>query len=174
MNAKKLCLSLWITPVVIGSTIAASMQASSAAPTNVACKSDTSTPRAIVTFSEQGKTQEIAILSFLPQYFSSQVALENCQKTAATLQTLYSTDKAKYLTAQKLNEQTVVCAVERRGMGCDRDSATVLFAIDGEVNPSQALYDMLGNEFKQAHPPSSRTVSRIYSDIQPRWLKWPW
>jgi hypothetical protein len=174
MNAKKFWLILWTMPIVVGSTIATSIQPSSATPAKIACKTNNNTPSAIATFSEQGKTKEIAILSFPEQYFSSQAALENCQKTATTLQALYSKGDAKYLTAEKLNEQTVICAVERRGMGCDRDSATVLFAIEGEANPSQALYDMLGNDFKQAQPPNPRTVSRIYSDIQPSWLRWPW
>jgi Circadian oscillating protein COP23 len=173
MNAKKFWLSLWTIPILVGNAVAASINPATATPANITCKTDNNTPRAIATFSEQGTSKEIAILSFPAQYFSSQSAIEHCQKTAATLQALYSKKSgAKYLTAQKLNARTVVCAVERRGMGCDRDSATVLFAIDTEADPSQALYDMLGDEFKQAHPPSPRTVSRIYSNIQPSW--WPW
>lgn len=173
MNTRKTRFLLWTTPVLVGSAIAASIQPATAAPANIACKTDSSTPKAIATISEQGKTKEVAILSFPEQYFSSQAALANCQKTATTLQALYSKKGgAQYLTAEKLDRQTVVCAVERRGMGCDRDSAKVLFAIEKEANPSQVLYDMLGDDFKQAQPPSSRTVSRIYSDIQPSW--WPW
>lgn len=172
MNARKFWLSLCTTPILVASAVTVSIQPSLAAPAKIACKTDTSTPSAIATFSEQGKTQEIAILSFLPQYFSSQAALENCQKTAASLQALYETDRAKYLTSQKLDQKTVVCAVERRGVDCNHYSAKVLFALDKEVNPSQALYDMLGDKFKQAQPPSARTVSRIYSDIKPSWWLW--
>jgi hypothetical protein len=137
----------------------------------VTCKTNTATPTVVASFSEQGSAKNLTILSFLPQYFSSQTAVQNCEKTAKTLQALYQQGHAKYLTNDKFNAQPVVCAVERRGIGCSHDSAQVLFSLDEKVNSSQALYQMLGTDFKQSQPPDSRTVGKMYSDIKPWW--WP-
>jgi hypothetical protein len=172
MNAKKSLVSLGSLPLLAFGAISAFPQPSSAATTNITCGTTASTPTVMATISDAGKQKNVAILSFLPQYFSEQSAVQNCQKTAETLKSLYSNGNTGYLTAEKLNRSSVVCAVERRGIGCDRDSARVLFTLDRAENPSQALYEMLGSDFKQSQPPSSRTVSRTYVDIEPRWWFW--
>jgi hypothetical protein len=56
-------------------------------------------------------------------------------------------------------------------MGCNHDRAQVLFALKATDNPAQALYDMLGNDFKPAKPLDARTVGRIYTATKPTW--WP-
>ena len=153
-------------------TTAAFTQPRTATPVNVACNKNVSTPTIIATVSDRGLSEEVTMLSFLPKYFSPQAAVENCQTTADILQALYSTNKANYLTSDILNEQPVICALERRGSRCDSYSAQVLFTLKQTAEPSQALYDMLGSNFKQSQLPDSRTVSRIYTDIKPRrW--WP-
>jgi hypothetical protein len=169
MNARKSWIPIWTAPIFAWSALAALTPPSNATTANIACNTNADTPTVMATISERGTAKNVSILSFLPQYFSPQAAVQKCQETANTLQALYNTGNAKYLTAEKLNGQTVVCAVERRGTGCDRYSAKVLFTLDRAANPSQALYDMLGSDFKQSQPPNSRTVSRIYSDIKPRW-----
>jgi hypothetical protein len=148
-------------------------QPSMADKVNVTCQADGSAPTIKASISEgsASKSEDISILSFLPQYFSLEDAVQNCQKTAQILQSLYSSGDANYLATDKLNAKPVVCAVGRRGIGCDHYSAEILFALDPTVNPSQALYEMLGSPFKQAQPPDIRTVSRIYTDIKPSW--WP-
>jgi hypothetical protein len=164
-------IKFWMIPILAGSAVLALVQPSTATPTNITCNSSTDTPKVIATISDRGRAKEIAILNFLPQYFSPTTAVQNCQETAKTLQTLYSSGNANFLTAEKLDRLPVVCSVERRGVGCNHYSAQVLFTLDRADNPSQALYDMLGSDFKGAQPPSPRTVSRIYSDIKPSWWR---
>jgi hypothetical protein len=133
---------------------------------SVTCKANNSVPAVIASFADQENARDLTILSFPSHYFSSQEALQNCENAAKTLQKLYQAGRANYLTNDKLNTQPVVCAVERRGIGCSHYSAQVLFTLNEKVNASQALYEMLGSDFKQTNPPDSRTVSRIYSDIK--------
>jgi hypothetical protein len=171
MKKKSACPTLWTVPLLALGGLGVLTQPSTASSANVVCDTHTATPTVIATLSRQGSSEDVPILNFLPQYFSSQEALNNCQNTANTLQSLYERDNVKYLTSDKLNDKAVVCAVERRGIGCDHYSARVLFTLNQAANPSQVLYDMLGKDFKQASPPNSRTVSRIYSDIRPSW--WP-
>ena len=116
-------------------------------------------------------SRKTEILSFLPQYFSAKEAAANCQKTAKSLQNYYAQDKMNYLASDTINGKPVVCAVERRGISCDGYRSEILFSLDKTVNPSQLLYDMLGGNFKDTQIPSSRTVSRIYTDLRPTW--WP-
>ena len=111
------------------------------------------------------------ILSFPSQYFSTEEASVGCQKTAKSLQNYYSNNRMNYLASDTINGRPVVCAVERRGISCDGYRSEILFSIDKPVNPSQLLYDMLGGNFKDAQIPSSRTVSRIYTDLRPSWLR---
>lgn len=152
-------------------TQAAFTQPSYSATVRIACAPQGSTPTITANFSKLGRTQNITMLSFLSKYFSPKDAMQNCETTAKTLQTLYNTGNIKYLSSDTLQGQPVVCAVERRGIGCDSDSARVLFTLDQKSDPSKALYDMLGSDFKQSPPPALRTVSRIYTDIKPSW--WP-
>ena len=111
------------------------------------------------------------ILSFPSQYFSTEEASVGCQKTAESLQNYYSNNKMNYLASDTINGKPVVCAVERRGVSCDGYRSEILFSIDRPINPSQLLYNMLGGNFKDAQIPSSRTVSRIYTDLRPSWLR---
>jgi len=171
MRNKSACATLWTVPMLALGGVGVLTQPSTASSVNVACDIHTTTPMVIATVSGEGLSENVAILNFLPQYFSSQEALKNCKNTANTLQSLYDQGNVKYLTSDKLDDRPVVCAVERRGIGCDHYSAQVLFTLNQVTNPSQVLYDMLGKDFKQASPPNSRTVSRIYSDIKPSW--WP-
>ncbi len=171
MKKKSARATLWTIPLLVLGGAGVLTQPSAASSANVACDTHTATPTVIVTVSERASSEDVPILNFLPQYFSFQEALNNCQNTAKSLQSLYEREKIKYLTSDRLNQRTVVCAVERRGIGCDHYSARVLFTLNQAANPSQVLYDMLGKDFKRSSPPNSRTVSRIYSDIRPSW--WP-
>jgi hypothetical protein len=116
-------------------------------------------------------SQKTKILAFLPEYFSPKTAAVNCQKTALLLQEYYSQGKMNYLASDTINGKPVVCAVERRGISCGGYSSEILFSLTKTVNPNQLLYDMLGENFKDSQMPSSRTVSRIYTDLRPTW--WP-
>ncbi len=172
MNKRLSWVRIWMAQILAYCSVFAVLsQPSTAAKTmNIVCKTDNSTPTVVATPNQKETAKDVTILSFLPQYFSPQDAVQNCQNTAKTLQALYDTDNANYLTNDKLNSQPVICVVERRGIGCNHYSAQILFALDQKINPSQALYNMLGQDFKQSQPPNSRTVSRIYSDIKPtRW-----
>lgn len=162
----------WVTMLGMASIFASPVLEAVAQPnqvtstTNITCQANTRVPTVIVNFADQENARDLTILSFPSQYFSSQEALKNCENAAKTLQKLYQADRANYLTNDKLNAQPVICAVECRGIGCSHYSAQVLFTFNEKVNASQALYEMLGSDFKQPNPPDSRTVSRIYSDIK--------
>lgn len=162
----------WTTPMLALGFVASLTQPSTATTPNVTCNTNASIPTVIASLPEQGTGKDVTILSFLPEYFSPKDAVQNCQNTAKTLQTLYKTDRASYLTNDKVNSKSVVCVVERRGIGCNHDSAQVLFTLGSTVNSSQALYKILGSDFKQGQPPDARTVSRIYSDIKPKPRRW--
>lgn len=149
----------------IGATLA---QPSTAATASISCQTNTSTPAIVATASESGRSQETKLLSFLPKYFSPEAAVQNCQTAATTLQALYDRDRANYLASDTIDGKPTVCAVERRGLSCDSQGARLLFTLAPTVDPSQALYDMLGSQFKGTQRPDSRTVSRIYTDIKPR------
>ena len=126
----------------------------------VTCDQDATVPTVIATLSNQKASQITPILSFLPEYFSAPEALKNCQNTATKLNIFYNEDK-----------RPVVCAVERRGLGCDSYNSQLLFSLSEPVNPAELLFNMLGDNFKGSELPSSRTVSRIYTDLRPGW--WP-
>ncbi|MGH8001404.1 MAG: COP23 domain-containing protein [Brasilonema sp.] len=176
MNTTQFWTMAWTTPMLALGFVASLTQPSTANTGNITCNTNASIPTVIASPAEQGTGKNVTILSFLPEYFSPKDAVQNCQNTAKTLQNLYKTDSANYLTNDKVNSKPVVCVVERRGLSCDRENAQVLFILGSTVNSSQALYQMLGRDFKQPQPPDARTVSRIYSDIKPksngrRW--WP-
>ena len=147
---------------------------------DVACKTDESTPTIIASITEEGTAKEATILQFLPQYFSPDDAINNCQTAANKLQKLYKTNSVNYLASDTISDgQSVICAVERRGSSCDSYSSEILFTLAQGTDPSSALYDMLDNGIKQSYPrPDARTVSRMYTDINPSiWnaastLKW--
>ena len=153
---------------------------SNASTFDVACKADGGTPTIVARVAKEETVKQATILQFLPEYFSPDEAINNCQTTANKLQELYNTDSISYLASDTLSDgQSVVCAVTRRGSSCDSYSAEVLFTLAKGTEPSSALYDMLDNSIKQSYPrPDSRTVSRIYTDITPSvWnsslnLKW--
>ncbi|MBE9047162.1 hypothetical protein IQ255_22640 [Pleurocapsales cyanobacterium LEGE 10410] len=137
----------------------------------VSCDRQTSIPTVVATLSSQETSQVTPILSFLPQYFSPNEALLNCIDTAEKLHTFYNQDRMNYLASDTIEQKPVVCAVERRGLSCDSYSSEILFSLTEPVNPTELLYNMLGNNFKGSRLPSSRTVSRIYTDLRPLW--WP-
>lgn len=149
----------------IGATLA---QSSNAATANISCQTDGKIPAIVAVATESGRSQEVNLLSFLPQYFPGESAVQNCQAVATTLQTLYDRQAANYLASDTINGNPTICAVERRGMSCDSQGAKLLVTLAPTVDPSQALYDMLGEGFKGTQRPDSRTVSRIYTDIKPR------
>lgn len=137
----------------------------------VTCQVQNSVPTVIATFAHQESMQTTPILSFLPEYFTSQEANLNCQNTAQKLHTFYTEDKMNYLASDTIDEKPVVCAVARRGVNCNGYNSEILFSLNKVISPTELLYNMLGNDFKGSQPPSSRTVSRIYTDLKPTW--WP-
>lgn len=164
----------WTTSVLAFGFVALLTQPSTATTAKFACNTNASIPKVIASFAEQETAKDVTVLSFLPEYFSPKDAVQNCENAAKTLQNLYNNNRANYLTNDKVNSKSVVCVVERRGTGCVHDSTQVLFSLDSTVNSSQALYQMLGSDFKQAQPPDARTVSRIYSDIKPKFSRRRW
>lgn len=175
------CLAavLTIPTLVLGSIALNSNRANAANTVRVSCDTNTSVPTVVATLSTQSQSstkdyrssQISPILSFLPEYFSSESALANCQKTARYLHKYYSEGEMNYLASDTIDGKPVVCAVKRRGVRCDNYSSEILFSLDQKVNPTKLLYNMLGSNFKGSQPPSLRTVSRIYTDLRPNW--WP-
>src|SRR5690349_7333052 len=137
MNKWQSWLTIGMTPILALGAIAALSAPSKASNVQVTCNTNSSTPTVILTLVQAGTAKDYTILNFLPAYFSSVDAVQNCQNTAKSLQTSYDTGSSKYLTTDKLNNQPVVCAVERRGIGCDHYSAEVLFSFKSSENPSQ-------------------------------------
>lgn len=154
--------------LVLGVGAAMFARPSIAAPASISCQTDGKIPAIVAIATESDRSQAMNLLSFLPQYFSSESAVQNCQTAAATLQSLYDREEANYLASDTIDGKPTICAVERRGMSCDSQGAQLLFTLAPTVDPSQALYDMLGSQFKGTQRPDSRTVSRIYTDIKPR------
>jgi len=138
---------------------------------NVTCDQQAAIPKVIATLSNQKTSQITTILSFLPEYFSAQEASIECQSTAEKLNTFYNQGKMNYLASDFIDEKPVVCAVERRGLGCDSYNSGILFSLSKPVSPTELLFNMLGDNFKGSKLPASRTVSRIYTDLRPQW--WP-
>ncbi len=139
----------------------------------VSCDRQTSIPTVVATFSNQARSQVTPILSFLPQYFSPQEASLNCNSTAQKLDAIYSQSQMNYLASDTINKQPVVCTVSRRGSRCDSYNSQILFSLKQPVSPTDLLYDMLGKDFKGSQVPSSRTVSRIYTDLKQPWWPFP-
>jgi Circadian oscillating protein COP23 len=167
------CLAAKVTiPTITLATIISFPQPGQASNTvKVTCDRQSSTPTVIATFSNQERSQVTPILSFLPEYFSPEEAVTDCQNTASKLHTFYNQDQMNYLASDTVNKEPVVCAVERRGLSCDSYNSEILFSLAKPVSPTKLLYDMLGENFKGSQLPSSRTVSRIYTDLRPFW--WP-
>ncbi|MEL6501177.1 MAG: COP23 domain-containing protein [Cyanobacteria bacterium J06607_15] len=138
---------------------------------SVTCEQQESVPTVIATLSEQDVSQATPLLSFLPRYFDAAQAAQSCQNAAAKLHTYYSQNRMNYLASDTVAGKPVVCAVERRGLSCDSYSSDILFSLNQSVSPTELLYNMLGSDFKGSKAPSSRTVSRIYTDLRPLW--WP-
>lgn len=171
MNEWQSWVTLGTVPILALGAMAALSQPSTASNVQVTCQTNGSIPMVIVTVIKDGNAKNYPILKFLPKYFSAADALQNCQNAAKSLQFAYSTDNFKYLTSDKVNNRPVVCAIERRGVGCNHYSAEVLFSFKPTNNPAQALYEMLGNDFKQSQRPDARTISRTYTETKPFW--WP-
>ncbi len=165
---------LWAIPLLTLGALGVVAQPSTANTIKFSCNIKSSTPMVTATFSGENSSKNLTFLNFLPEYFPSSEALKNCQNTASSLQSLYDQGNANYLTAEELNGQPAVCAVERRGTGCGHYSAQVLFTVNKGNNPSQVLYNMLGSDFKQYSPVNSRTLGRIYSDIKPSFWQRLW
>lgn len=168
-----------LTTILIASTITLGSVMLFAQPSqarnkqlDVTCNTDAEIPRVVATIFQGERSRDITMLNFVAEYFSPEVALENCETTASTFQSVYQADNMNYLASDTLDRMPVVCLVERRGVGCDSYNSQLLFTLDRQVNPNQVLFDMLGDDFKQGQqPPTKRTVSRIYTDITPSW--WP-
>ena len=173
MKNWQLLLTILGVPAIAAGTLASSALPSSASTVNISCQAKSVSPAIVANSADQGRTNELTMLTFLPEYFSGQEAVQQCQAAATTLQTLYEKGGAEYLASDTLNGRPTVCSVERRGMTCDSFGAQILFTLNDTVDPSQALYDMLGNNFKQAERPDPRTVSRIYTNINTSRGWWP-
>lgn len=143
----------------------------SASLVSVSCEQQANVPTVTATLSNQSASQVTSILSFLPQYFEPEQASNLCQSSAQKLDSFYSQNRMNYLASDTIEGKPVVCAVERRGLNCDSYNSDILFALERPVSPTDLLYNMLGDNFKGSQSPSSRTVSRIYTDLRPLW--WP-
>lgn len=157
--------------IAFASSVLLATSGQAAGTVDVTCESEADVPTVKAILSNHTASQVTSVLSFLPQYFESERAVQLCQTTAAKLQIFYNQNKMNYLASDSLAGKPVVCAVERRGMNCDSYGSDVLFSLDRSVSPTEVLYNMLGDNFKGSQVPSSRTVSRIYTDLRPLW--WP-
>jgi len=155
--------------VVAGSNYLAAPAAASLV--SVSCEQQDNVSTVTATLSNESASQVTSILSFLPKYFKSDQAKQLCQNTAAKLNTFYNQNRMNYLASDTVGGKPVICAIERRGLSCDSYSSDILFSLNQSVSPTQLLYNMLGDDFKGSQSPSSRTVSRIYTDLRPLW--WP-
>ncbi|WP_071882386.1 COP23 domain-containing protein [Stanieria cyanosphaera] len=160
-----LLANLCATPTLALISLALAAVPSKATNVEIKC----STQEQIPTVVAHNSQQEVAILQFLPQYFAPQNALTNCQHTAQTLQNKLQQNHLSYLTSEVVDQQSVVCTVERRGKGCTSPQAEVLFSLATKTAPNQVLYELLGKQFKSAEPFNPRTVSRIYTKIDRSW-----
>ena len=166
-------------PIFLGAIGVYGDSVNAASQIQVACDDLNSVPTVTATLSNPqslesekiANSRKTSILSFLPEYFSPEAASNKCQATATSLQSYYDRGIMNYLASDTIDGKPVICAVERRGVRCDGYSSEILFSLEQTVNPSQLLYDMLGGNFKDSQLPASRTVSRIYTDLRPRW--WP-
>ena len=165
---------LWLSPLLTWGTLLMLAQPSTANNIKVTCETDSPTPIVRASFYENNSSKNITVLNFLPEYFSYSEAIQNCQDAASRLQSLYNTGSGNYLTTEDVNGKPAVCAVKRRGTGCDHYSSRVLFTLNKKDNPSQALYKMLGSDLKQFSPLNSRTLGRIYADIKPSFWQRLW
>lgn len=156
--------------IVMTSLISLAEKSQAASRVNVTCDQQ-AVPTVIATLSNQKASQVTSILSFLPEYFSATEATTQCESTAKKLNAFYNSEQKNYLASDTIEEKPVVCAVERRGLNCDSYGSDILFSLSEPVNPAELLYNMLGSDFKGDQIPSSRTVSRIYTDLRPLW--WP-
>ena len=138
---------------------------------SVSCEQKADVPTVTATLVNDSVSQITSILSFLPKYFEPSQASQLCQHAAAKLDTFYNQNKMNYLASDTVAGKPVVCAVERRGLSCDSYNSDILFSLDRSVSPKELLYNMLGDDFKSSQSQSSRTVSRIYTDLRPLW--WP-
>lgn len=167
-NIKYFATFFTITLSILGVSSSKTM---AAGKVKVSCEARNSVPTVIATLSNREISQSTPILSFIPDYFDSQAAMSNCQSTAQKLHAFYSKGQMNYLASDTVGKKPVVCAVARRGVSCDAYNSEILFSSAQSVSPTQLLYNMLGSDFKGSHLPSSRTVSRIYTDLTPQW--WP-
>lgn len=165
-------LAIVTTPLIaLAGSVFLGLPAQANSLVNVTCEQKESVPTVIATLSNQNVSQVTSILSFLPEYFATPQALDQCQNTAEKLHTFYNQDRMNYLASDTIKGKPVVCAVERRGLSCDSYNSDILFSLNQPISPSELLYNMLGKDFKGSKVPSSRTVSRIYTDLRPLW--WP-
>lgn len=166
------CLTALATTPLLASIALASLgeAANAVGSVKVSCVQQ-DVPKVVATLSNKATSQQSTILSFLPQYFSAVEASAECESVAQKLNVFYNQDQKNYLASDTIDEKPVICAVERRGLNCDSYGSDILFSLNQSVNPAELLYDMLGNDFKGSQLPSSRTVSRIYTDLKPFW--WP-
>lgn len=165
-------LAIVTTPLIaLAGSVFLALPAQANSLVNVTCKQKASVPTVIATLSNQNVSQVTSILSFLPQYFETSQALKQCQNAADKLHTFYNQNRMNYLASDTIKGKPVVCAVERRGLSCDSYNSDVLFSLNQPISPGELLYNMLGEDFKGSKAPSSRTVSRIYTDLRPLW--WP-
>ena len=172
MSNSSYLATLATVPTIALVTLASySARGETAKRVDVTCAQQDSVPTVIATFSNLKHSQVTPILSFLPEYFSPEDASGNCEKTAQSLQMYYTQNRMNYLASDTIDEKPVVCAVERRGLNCNSYGSEILFALTKPVSPTELLYNMLNSNFKGSQPPSSRTVSRIYTDLRPSW--WP-
>ena len=169
MNKLNYLVAASISAITVSGSILANPAAAN--QVSVSCQLQADIPTVMATLSNKSASQVTSILSFLPKYFELDRATQLCQNTAAKLDVFYSQNKMNYLASDTVAGKPVICAVERRGLSCDSYSSDILFSVERSVSPTELLYNMLGNNFKGSHLPSSRTVSRIYTDLRPMW--WP-
>ena len=152
-------------PAIGISYILAGNQPGVAAAVTVACDVRAEIPALVVTASEGERSESLTMLNFLAEYFTAQEAAQTCKSTAIEMQQLLDSDRPAYLASGNVDRLPTVCMVPRRGMSCNSSVARTLFSLERVVAPDRALYDMLGEDFKQSERPDTRTVSRIYKDV---------
>jgi hypothetical protein len=159
---------LTASTLTLGVTLLANQPTKAQAPSLV-CETNNS---GITVLNLKGSESDRTILTFMPDYFTSnESAQEACQQTVTKLYNLAQQGKkANFFTADKINDQPLVCAVENNISNCTSYDATQLFAFkpDLEEDPAKALTVMQSENPEEAMK-SIRTLTTIYPDVRPWW-----
>jgi hypothetical protein len=154
------------TAIALASSALLSQPASASQTIAYSCDISSGTPAIVGTVTdENGRSDSIEILSFLPEYFSSTEVVQVCQQTANTLQSYYQNNNLGFLTYGLVEDRPSICMTE---LGDACNSSNILFNINENFDLDEAFENMLSSPFKEGE--QFRGVLPAYTNIQPRSL----